>query len=86
LNRADSEAASKTIEQHLSLQFAARLPSSGRLVVQAANEGRSLFVSDPHIRQDITRALATLVELVADRPRNAQRGGGLFARMLRRAV
>jgi len=86
LNRADSGASTETIEQHLSLQFAARLPSSGRLVVQAGNSGTSMFVSDPHLRQDITRALASLVEHVAGRPRTARRGWGPLARMLGRAA
>ena len=35
LNRADSGASTETLEQHLSLEFAAGLPSSGRLVVRA---------------------------------------------------
>jgi pilus assembly protein CpaE len=86
LNRADSGASTETIEQHLSLQFAARLPSSGRLVVQAGNEGTSLFVSDPHLRHEITRALAGLVEHVAGRPRTARRGWGPLSRMLGRAA
>jgi len=62
------------------------LPSSGRLVVQAGNQGQSLFVSDPHLRQDITRALASLVEHVAGRPRNTRRGWGLLSRVLGRAA
>jgi pilus assembly protein CpaE len=86
LNRADRGTSTDTIEQHLSLQFAARLPSAGRLVVQAGNAGQSLFVSDPHLRQDFTRALASLVELVAGRPRKARRGWGLLSRMLGRAA
>jgi pilus assembly protein CpaE len=86
LNRADSGPSIDTIQQHLSLQFAAKLPSSGRLVVQAGNDGQSLFVSDPQLRQGITRALASLVELVADRPRNARRGWGLLSRLLGRAA
>ena len=86
LNRADSGTSTDTIEQHLLLQFAARLPSSGRLVVQAGNRGQSLFVSDPHLRQEITRALASLVEHVAGRPRNSRRGWGLLSRVLGRAA
>jgi len=86
LNRADSGASTATIEQHLSLNFAARVPSAGRLVVQAGNEGTSLFISDPHLRHDITRALAGLVEHVAGRPRTTQRGWRPFARLLGRAA
>ncbi len=85
LNRADSGTPTDTLEQHLSLQFAARLPSSGRLVVQASNTGQSLFVSDPKLRHDITRAFARLVELLAGRPRGERRRG-LLAHMLGRAA
>jgi pilus assembly protein CpaE len=86
LNRADSGTSTDTMEQHLSLHFAARLPSAGRLVVKAANSGQTLFVSDPHIREDITRALAGLVELVAGRPRKARGGWHSLARLFRRAA
>jgi pilus assembly protein CpaE len=86
LNRADSGTATDTIEEHLSLHFAASLPSSGRLVVQAGNAGQSLFMSDPKQRHDITRALARLVEVVAGRPRTTQRRGGLLAQVLGRAA
>ncbi len=85
LNRADGGTPTDTLEQHLSLQFAARLPSSGRLVVQASNTGQSLFVSDPKLRHDITRAFARLVELLAGRPRGERRRG-LLAHMLGRAA
>jgi pilus assembly protein CpaE len=86
LNRADYETSTETIEQHLSLQFAARLPSAGRLIVKAGNTGKSMFMSDPHLRQDITRALAGLVEHVAGRPRAARRGWNLISRVLGRAA
>jgi pilus assembly protein CpaE len=86
LNRADSGTHAETIQEHLSLQFAARLPSAGRMVVQAANEGTSLFVADPHLRQEITCALAGLVEHVAGRPRPAQGGWRLLSRVTGRAA
>ena len=84
LNRADGGSSTSTIAQHLALDFAARLPSSGRLVVQAGNNGVSLFVSDPKLRHDITRALALLVEHVAGRPRNAR--SNPLSRLLGRAA
>jgi pilus assembly protein CpaE len=86
LNRADSGTHADTIQQHLALQFAARLPSAGRMVVQAANEGTSLFVADPHLRQEITRAFAGLVEHVAGRPRPNQGGWRLLQRVVGRAA
>jgi pilus assembly protein CpaE len=86
LNRADSGTHAETIQEHLALQFAARLPSAGRMVVQAANEGTSLFVADPHLRQEITRALAVLVEHVAGRPRPTQGGWRLLSRVVGRAA
>jgi Flp pilus assembly CpaE family ATPase len=86
LNRADTGAHSEMIQERLSLQFAAKLPSAGRLVVKAGNEGTSLFRTDPGMRQEITRALASLVEHVAGRRPSARRGWDLFSRFGGRAA
>jgi pilus assembly protein CpaE len=72
LNRAASGVEKKALEERLGIPIEVSIRSSGRLVVQAANEGTSLFVKDSRIRQEITRDLVAVVEHVAGRPRPAR--------------
>ena len=69
LNRADSGVQLQALEQRLGYRVAATVRSSGRLVVQAANEGTSLFIKDARERQEITRDLVSVVEHTAGRSR-----------------
>jgi pilus assembly protein CpaE len=64
----DSTGIDVTSLQHsFKVPIAARIVSDGRQVVRAANEGTSLFVLDPHKKQEITRNFAQLVNSVLGR-------------------
>jgi Flp pilus assembly CpaE family ATPase len=86
LNRADSGVEIEALEQRLGIRFAARIRSSGKLVVQAANEGTSLFVKDARMRQDITHDLVSVVEHIANRPSPSRATLPRISSFLRRAA
>src|SRR5436309_2243905 len=67
LNRAESGVDLESLEKSLKLPVAARIVSAGRTVVEAANEGKSVFAVDPQFRQEVTRNFSELVETLAGR-------------------
>jgi pilus assembly protein CpaE len=72
LNRANSGIDSEAITQTLQVPIWSRIVSSGRLVVEAANAGKSIMQMDPLQREPITQDFARLVELVVGQPRPDQ--------------
>ncbi len=86
LNRADSGVEIGALEQRIGIRIAARIRSSGRLVVDAANEGTSLFVRDSRMRHDITRDMVGVVEHIANRPSPTQSLRANLSSFLRRAA
>jgi pilus assembly protein CpaE len=69
LNRANSGIDSDSIAQTLRVPIVSRIVSAGRLVVEAANAGKSIMQMDPLQREPITQDFAKLVELVVGQPR-----------------
>jgi Flp pilus assembly CpaE family ATPase len=67
MNRAESGVDMTSVEKTLRMPVAGRISSAGRVVVQAANDGTSLFISDPQLKHEVTRNFAELVEMVAGR-------------------
>jgi pilus assembly protein CpaE len=72
LNRANSGIDSNAIIQTLGVPIMSRIVSSGRLVVEAANAGKSIMEMDPLQREPITQDFARLVELVVGERRPEQ--------------
>jgi pilus assembly protein CpaE len=72
LNRANSGIDSDAIVQTLQVPIMSRIVSSGRLVVEAANAGKSIMQMDPLQKEPITQDFARLVELVVGQPRPDQ--------------
>ena len=72
LNRANSGIDSDAIVQTLQVPIMSRIVSSGRLVVEAANAGKSIMQMDPLHREPITQDFARLVELLVGQPRPDQ--------------
>lgn len=70
LNRANSGIDVDALEKTLRQPISGRVVSAGRLVVEVANEGTSLFAKDPDEEEQITQDLAQLVERVAGQPRS----------------
>ncbi len=68
LNRSNSGVRIDAMESTLGLPVSATVVSAGRAVVDAANQGMSMFTKDPQMQEQVTRDLARLVELVAGRP------------------
>jgi Flp pilus assembly CpaE family ATPase len=67
LNRSNSGVRIDAMESTLGLPISATIVSAGRAVVDAANQGMSMFTKDPQMGEQVTRDLAHLVELVAGR-------------------
>ncbi|HEX8967193.1 MAG TPA: AAA family ATPase [Chloroflexota bacterium] len=86
LNRADTGIDRQILEQRLACGIACSIRSSGRLLVQATNEGSSLFTRDAHMRHEITREMAAVVELVAGRRRPKRDFLTRISSLLRRAA
>ncbi len=80
LNRAESGVDLDSLEKSLKLPVAARIASAGRMMVEAANQGKSVFAVDPQFRQEVTRNFLELVEMMAGRrvQRQAKRTGPSF--------
>jgi pilus assembly protein CpaE len=66
VNRADTGVSMDLVQRHLNLTPAATLPSAGRLVVDAANRGSPVLMSDSD--HEFARNLKQVVELIAGRP------------------
>jgi pilus assembly protein CpaE len=93
LNRANSGIRMDALEGTLGMPVSASVVSAGRVVVEAGNEGASLFSHDPPMKEKVTRDLAQLVEIFAGKPRPSKKpgdkapkseSGGLFAGFRRR--
>ncbi|MGI9149811.1 MAG: AAA family ATPase [Chloroflexota bacterium] len=89
LNRANSGISVEDLQRTLGIGVACGVVSAGRLMLDAVNEGTTLFARDPTRRERITQDLAAIVELVAGRnqpvvQRTPSRGSGM--RFLRRSA
>jgi MinD-like ATPase involved in chromosome partitioning or flagellar assembly len=88
LNRANSGISLEDLQRTLGIQVASGVVSAGRLMLDAVNEGTTLFARDPGRRERITQDLAAIVELIAGREQppaqREQRGSPL--RFLRRSA
>ena len=72
LNRANSGIDGDAIVRTLQVPIMSRIVSSGRLVVEAANAGKSIMQMDPLHKEPITQDFARLVEQVVGQPRPDQ--------------
>jgi pilus assembly protein CpaE len=92
LNRSNSGISADDLERTLGMPVKCGVVSAGRMMLDAVNEGTTLFAMDPSRRERITQDLASIVELVAGREqppvvreeRRANRG--LPLRLLRRSA
>jgi pilus assembly protein CpaE len=90
LNRANSGINTDDLQRTLGLPISCGVVSAGRMMLDAVNEGTTLFAMDPTRREKITQDLAAIVELVAGREqppvqREPQRGSSPL-RFLRRSA
>jgi len=90
LNRSNSGIGADALQRTLGIPVACGMVSAGRMMLDAVNEGATLFAMDPTRRERITQDLAAIVELVAGRAqppvvREPQRPG-LGLRLLRRSA
>jgi pilus assembly protein CpaE len=67
LNRANSGISAEDLQRTLGISVACGVVSAGRMMLDAVNEGTTLFARDPTRRERITQDLASIVELVAGR-------------------
>lgn len=67
LNRANSGISADDLQRTLGMPVASGVVSAGRMMLDAVNEGTTLFAMDPMRKERITQDLATIVELVAGR-------------------
>jgi MinD-like ATPase involved in chromosome partitioning or flagellar assembly len=89
LNRSNSGISAEDLQRTLGIGVACGVVSAGRMMLDAVNEGTTLFARDPSRRERITQDLAAIVELVAGREqpvvqRTQNRGPGM--RFLRRSA
>jgi pilus assembly protein CpaE len=92
LNRSNSGISAEDLERTLGMPIKCGVVSAGRMMLDAVNEGTTLFAMDPTRRERITQDLAGIVEVVAGREqppvvreeRRASRG--LPLRLLRRSA
>jgi pilus assembly protein CpaE len=89
LNRSNSGISSDDLQRTLGMSVSCGVVSAGRMMLDAVNEGTTLFAMDPTRRERITQDLASIVELVAGRAqppveRPTQRSSPL--RFLRRSA
>jgi pilus assembly protein CpaE len=91
LNRANSGINAEDLQRTLGIPVACGVVSAGRMMLDAVNEGTTLFAMDPMRKERITQDLAAVVELVAGRAqppvqrREEQRRGSPL-RFLRRSA
>jgi MinD-like ATPase involved in chromosome partitioning or flagellar assembly len=90
LNRANSGISAEDLQKTLGIPVTCGVVSAGRLMLDAVNEGTTLFAMDPTRRERITQDLASIVELVAGREQppvaRETRSRGLPLRFLRRSA
>jgi MinD-like ATPase involved in chromosome partitioning or flagellar assembly len=88
LNRSNSGISAEDLQRTLGIPVVCGVVSAGRLMLDAVNEGTTLFAKDPTRRERITQDLAAIVELVAGREQPpVQREQRLSAlRFLRRSA
>jgi len=67
LNRYNSGISADDLQRTLGIPVACGVVSAGRMMLDAVNEGTTLFAMDPTRRERITQDLAAIVELVAGR-------------------
>jgi len=67
LNRSNSGIRSEDLQRTLGIPVASGVVSAGRMMLDAVNEGTTLFAMDPMRKERITQDLAQIVELVAGR-------------------
>jgi pilus assembly protein CpaE len=67
LNRSNSGINTDDLSRMLGMPVACGVVSAGRTMLDAVNEGTTLFAMDPTRRERITQDLSTVVELVAGR-------------------
>jgi pilus assembly protein CpaE len=67
LNRSNSGINTDDLSRMLGMPVACGVVSAGRMMLDAVNEGTTLFAMDPTRRERITQDLSTVVELVAGR-------------------
>lgn len=67
LNRSNSGISAEDLSRMLGMPVACGVVSAGRMMLDAVNEGTTLFAMDPTRRERITQDLASIVELVAGR-------------------
>jgi MinD-like ATPase involved in chromosome partitioning or flagellar assembly len=89
LNRSNSGISADDLQRTLGIGVACGVVSAGRMMLDAVNEGTTLFARDPSRRERITQDLAAIVELVAGREqpvvqRTPSRGPAM--RFLRRSA
>jgi pilus assembly protein CpaE len=89
LNRSNSGIGAEDLQRTLGIQVACGVVSAGRMMLDAVNEGTTLFAMDPMRKERITQDLAQIVELVAGRAqppvqKDERRGSPL--RFLRRSA
>jgi MinD-like ATPase involved in chromosome partitioning or flagellar assembly len=89
LNRSNSGISAEDLQRTLGIGVTCGVVSAGRMMLDAVNEGTTLFARDPGRRERITQDLAAIVELVAGRvqpvvQRTPSRGPAM--RFLRRSA
>jgi MinD-like ATPase involved in chromosome partitioning or flagellar assembly len=89
VNRANSGIGADALQRTLGIPVGYGVVSAGRMMLDAVNEGTTLFAVDPTRRERITQDLAAIVELVAGReqpPVQRETHRGLGLRLLRRSA
>jgi pilus assembly protein CpaE len=67
LNRSNSGISAEDLQRTLGIPVVCGVVSAGRMMLDAVNEGTTLFAMDPTRRERITQDLGAIVELVAGR-------------------
>src|SRR5579859_1369841 len=89
LNRSNSGISAEDLQRTLGIGVACGVVSAGRMMLDAVNEGTTLFARDPSRRERITQDLAAIVELVAGREQptvQRTKNPGPAMRFLRRSA
>ncbi len=88
VNRSNFGIGIERIEERLKTQVAGRVVSAGHKVVDAATRGTSLFVLDPDQKDQVTRDMAHVVEMVAGRtcPQKTQSKKWLGGMLMKRSA
>lgn len=90
LNRANSGIGAEDLQRTLGIPVACGVVSAGRMMLDAVNEGTTLFAMDRTRKERITQDLGSVVELVAGRAQppvqKVENRRGLPLRFLRRSA